>query len=116
VAEPIRLQQLLSHRVRALNGRVVGRIEEVLAETDGDACYVTEYLLGAQALFHRLAVLRFARAILGLFGLTQNKSGFRVRWDQLDLSDPAKPRLRCKVDELPPIDKSNRRASRKKEQ
>jgi hypothetical protein len=116
MAEPIHLQQLLSHRVRALNGRVVGRIEEVLAETDGDACYVTEYLLGAQALFHRLALLRFARAILGLFGLTKNERGFRVPWDQLDLSDPAKPRLRCKVKELPPIDKSVRRSSRKKQQ
>ena len=114
MAEPIRLQNLLSHRVRALNGRVIGRIEEVLAEDDGDACHVTEYLLGANALFHRLAVVRFARAILGLFGLTRNNGGFRVRWDQLDLSDPSTPRLCCKVEELRPVDESTKRSKRKR--
>jgi|1186.fasta_scaffold252544_2 hypothetical protein len=108
MSESVHLQNLLSRRVRALNGRVVGRIEEVLAETEGDACFVTEYLLGANALFHRLAVVRFARAILGIFGLTKRHGGYRVRWDQLDLSDPAKPRLRCKVEELPPTDKSSK--------
>src|SRR3954465_14223984 len=83
MAEPIHLQQLLSHRVRAMNGRVIGRLEEVLAEKDSDACYVTEYLLGAHALFHRLAVVRFTSAILGLFGVNRKEAGFRVRWDQL---------------------------------
>src|SRR3954467_2377162 len=112
--ESVHLQNLLSHRLRALNGRGVGRSEEGLAETEGGVCYVTEYLLGANALFHRLAVVRFAHAILGLFGLTRSKSGYRVRWDQLNLGDPSKPRLRCKVEELSPVDQSSNRSKRKK--
>jgi hypothetical protein len=30
--------------------------------------------------------------------------GFRVPGNQLDVSDPLRPRLRCPVSELPPID------------
>jgi hypothetical protein len=33
-------------------------------------------------------------------GFHRHAHGWRARWDQLDLSDPQKPVLRCPVEEL----------------
>lgn len=90
-AREVRLEDLLGLRVRALNGRSVGRIEEVRAEPEAGEWRVTAYLLGAGALRERWSLLRRsvprARTIV-------------VRWDQMDLGDPRAPRLSCPVDEL----------------
>src|SRR5215212_4842439 len=106
MAEIVRLELLLNRRVRALNGRVIGRLEEVLAETAEDKCYVTEYLVGAYGFLERFAAWPLSRSILQLLRLRQRDGGYRVRWNQLDLNDPARPRLRCNVQELSPIDES----------
>jgi hypothetical protein len=47
----------------------------------------------------RLAAWRIGRAVLRVIG-AQRKEGYRIRWDQLDLSDPQRLKLRCEVDEL----------------
>jgi hypothetical protein len=67
--------------------------------------YVTEYLVGFHALFERLAGWVIGRAILNTLAMKRSSRGYRVPWDQLDLSDPAKPRLKCAVADLEPIDK-----------
>lgn len=72
----------------------------------GDGCYVTEYLVGAYALFERLAAWRVARSMIRLFRLTKKGGGYCIRWDQLDLTDPARPALRCKVGELARLDEA----------
>jgi hypothetical protein len=98
---------LLNRQVRAGNGRVIGRIEEISAdERDGQWC-VTEYLLGAFVLLERLAGWSLGRAVLCALRLTRNGGGYRVRWDQMDLSDPEKPRLKCSVDELACLQESD---------
>jgi hypothetical protein len=52
---------------------------------------ITEFLVGSTALLERLAV--------HLRGRRKGK-GYRVPWDKLDLTDPARPKLKCTVDEL----------------
>jgi len=88
----LHLEQLLGRRVRAANGRSIGRLEEVRAERRPGGWVVTEYLIGPAALFERLSaqLLPFLRARRGLV----------ARWDQLDLSDPEHPRLHCAVQDL----------------
>src|SRR3954464_15326035 len=98
MAEYVRLELLLNRRVRPLNGRVVGRLEEALAETVDDKCYVTGYLIGIYGFWERFAAWPLSRSILRSFRLAKNGGGFRIAWDQLDLSDPARPLLRCKVE------------------
>jgi hypothetical protein len=88
----VRLQDLVGARVRSLSGEVVGRIEEVRAERRDDDHEVVEYLLGTGALLERLALVH------RLFGRQPVK--LVVRWDQLDIADPACPRLTCAMDEL----------------
>ena len=84
----LRADLLIGRVVRDTNGRKVGRIEEIRANDDGE---VTEYLVGKQALVERLSAL-------GLF--SHHKSGYVIRWDQIDLSNPSRPRLTCDVGEL----------------
>ena len=95
----LHVELLLNRRVLALNGRPVGRIEEIRAETRGGECVVTEYLIGAYALFERLAAWSVGRAILRTLRGKRNH-GYRVPWNALDLSDAERPRLRCPISEL----------------
>jgi hypothetical protein len=93
----LRLELLLGREVSALNGRSIGRLEEVRAARKGTGCLVTEYWIGPAGLFERLAapVLPFR---WGPFRF--GNRGYIARWDQLDASDPTAPRLLCPVEEL----------------
>jgi hypothetical protein len=107
VIREINVERILSRRVYALNGRVVGRLEEIRVEARGKDCVVTEYLVGVYAAFERLAAWRIGRTILNTLRVRREGGGFRVPWNQLDVSDPLRPRLRCAVSELPPIDEQS---------
>jgi sporulation protein YlmC with PRC-barrel domain len=86
----LHLELLLGRPVRARNGRRIGRIEEVCA---GEHETVEEFLVGEKALLERLAAL-------GLFPPPRRKTGYRIRWDQLEWSDPYNPRITCSVEDL----------------
>jgi sporulation protein YlmC with PRC-barrel domain len=88
----VALERLVGRKVLAVEGRTVGRLEEVRAEQRGSAWVVIEYRIGPAALLERLAarMLRFRAA----------EREYKARWDQLDPSDPAGPRLTCPVEEL----------------
>ncbi|MGE5524427.1 MAG: hypothetical protein ACM3SS_11990 [Rhodospirillaceae bacterium] len=94
----VNIELVLSCRVYDRDGRrSIGRLEDVLTETERGRTYVMEYHVGAYALLERLAAWHIGRAVLGALG---QRRGYRVRWDQLDLSDPRAPRLCCDVSEL----------------
>ena len=99
----VRVESLLSRRVRALNGQVIGRIEEMRAERRGRETVVVEYLLGPAALLERLSV-RLGGMLLLRLVTGQRTHHYRVRWEQMDLSDAERPRLRCSVRELEPFE------------
>jgi hypothetical protein len=90
----LRLELLLGRRVVDPAGRVVGRLQEFRATREGDAWVVTEFDIGRAALLERLAIRHF--------GWVPGKApaGYRARWDQIDLTDPERPRLTVPVDEL----------------
>jgi hypothetical protein len=92
-ARELRLDRLLGRRVLAGNGQSVGRLEEFRAEKRGTGWVITEYVIGSAGLLKRLGV-----AVKLLFG--RRGGGYVAVWDQLDISDPDHPRLRCPVDEL----------------
>src|SRR4051794_5260721 len=97
----INLELLMGRRVTGLNGKVVGRLEEIRAVSSREGeCVVEEYHVGSFAFFERLAAYSIGREILRLFGAGSRGVGYRVPWDKLDLSDEKHPRLLCPVDEL----------------
>ncbi|HEX3552121.1 MAG TPA: hypothetical protein VIA62_02705 [Thermoanaerobaculia bacterium] len=91
----VHLELLLGREVHDSEGKRVGRILSVTAEREGDDCVIREYLLGPAALLRRLGI-----TTLRLVGF-KHREPLRVPWDQLDLSNPGKPCLRCRADELP---------------
>lgn len=88
MAKLVRLQSLVGRRVHDAEGKAVGRIEEVRAEMQGDDLVVTEYECGPAALLSRLGI-----SAMRLVGLGHHHEPKRIPWDQLDLSDPEKPRM-----------------------
>jgi sporulation protein YlmC with PRC-barrel domain len=99
----IHVELLLGKRVFALNGRSIGRLEEIRAELNKGECFVAEFLVGSYALLERLSALSIGRDVLRLLGARSKHGGYRIPWNKLDLSDPEQPRLLCKVSELLPL-------------
>jgi hypothetical protein len=89
----VRAERLLNCPVRARNGRVIGRIQELRVESRGDRYDVVAYVLGPGGLLERWAIV--ARTFWG-----HRAQALVARWDQIDLTDPARPRLTCDRAEL----------------
>jgi sporulation protein YlmC with PRC-barrel domain len=91
----MRLELLVGRRVVGTNGRIVGRVEELRFEERERSAVVTGVCVGPQALLERLSA-----PVMELWG---RKRGYLSRLDQIDLTDPQKPRLRVPVSELEPL-------------
>jgi hypothetical protein len=100
--QQIHVELLLGEKVFALNGEKIGRLEDIRTETNRGHFFVSEFLVGSYAALERLAAWRIGRAVLRVFG-ARRKEGYRIRWDQMDLSNPRHLRLLCEVDELMPL-------------
>jgi sporulation protein YlmC with PRC-barrel domain len=89
----LRLDRLLGRPVLGVDGRRIGRLEEVRAEKRGNGYVVTGYVIGAAGLLERLGL--GARLLFG-----SGRTGYVAAWDEVDLRDPDHPRLTCPVEEL----------------
>lgn len=97
----VKLELLLGRRVVDINGQRVGRIEEVLADREGDELLVTHYLIGRYGLFERFSTYHVGIGVLRYLGSrAQSANPHRIPWDKMDLSDAEHPRLTCSIDEL----------------
>jgi hypothetical protein len=93
----LQVELLLGRKVLDVDGRVAGRIEELITILDGPDTVITEFHLGPAALVERL--LGSVRS-LPFFGGLPSLRPKKARWDQIDLSDPGKPRLTVPRDAL----------------
>ena len=91
--QEVYLDALLGRVVRAANNRPVGRLEEFHAEQRGDFFDVVELVIGPAGLMDRLNL-----GMKALFG--GGGRGRVARWDQIDITDPERPRLTCSVEDL----------------
>ncbi len=98
----VHVELLLGEKVFALNGQSIGRLEDIRTVKNRGHYFVSEFLVGNYAVLGRLAAWSIGRALLRIFG-AKRENGYRVRWDQLDLSDPQRLRLLCDTDELLPL-------------
>jgi len=94
----IHLEQLVGRRVVDARGRHIGRIEEVRAERRDAEWIVGDYVLGIGGLVERLAAGELVSNVLGR--LAREAERHTVPWDELDLTDPERPRLRHTLAEL----------------
>jgi hypothetical protein len=94
MSEPLRLDALLGRAIYTADGRRLGRLEEFRAIRHDADWRINEYVIGTAGLVERLGLA--ARVIVGL----RRRFGYVARWDQVDLSNPHHPRVRCPVDQL----------------
>ncbi|MBX5224432.1 PRC-barrel domain containing protein [Rhizobium sp. NLR9b] len=92
----VRLELLLGKQVYDVDGKAVGRVEEVKAEARGADLYVVEYHLGAYSFFERLSALAIGRAVLTAIGAEKSGSKKAVPWDKLDMRDLGHLRVTCR--------------------
>jgi sporulation protein YlmC with PRC-barrel domain len=90
----INVERLLGARVYDVDGERVGRIEEIRADRRENECLVESYLVGASAVVERLSAWTLIRPIKKLLRAREVVSVYRVDWQDMDLSDPERPRLR----------------------
>jgi hypothetical protein len=109
----LHIERLLGRKVFDSKGRRIGRIEEVVAERQGDEWVVLEYWVGSGALLHRLSARGAARAVLCLCGVKE-KEGYKVPWDKIDFSRPKRVRLDCARDELEKLTERDKGARQRK--
>lgn len=94
----VHVEHLLGRRVRDVDDAVIGRIEELVAERVETAHVVTEFHVGPAALLERVG--RFVHQLPLLNALPLMHWEYRIPWQLLDLSDPDRPRVRCRKAEL----------------
>ena len=90
----IKVQLLVGTKVHDVEGKSVGRIEEIRVERQQTALLVEAYLIGASGLIERLSARTLVRPIRKLLRTRHIYSVYEVPWKDMDLSDPERPVLR----------------------
>jgi len=96
----VNTELLIGAKVRDVDGRKIGRIEEIHVERDERSCLVDAYLIGASALIERLSAWTLVRPVVRFLHSSNVYSLYRVPWQDMDLTDPRHPRLRIAKHEL----------------
>jgi sporulation protein YlmC with PRC-barrel domain len=85
---------LVGTKVHDVDGRKVGRIEEIRVERQGKALLVESYLIGASALIDRLSARTLVRPIRRFLRARNVYSVYEVPWQEMDVTDPKRPVLK----------------------
>jgi hypothetical protein len=96
----VHVELLLGTKVRDVDGKEVGRIEELRGSHDDRSCLVESYLIGASALIERLSAWTLVRPVARALHARKLYYLYDVPWQDMDLSDPRRPKLRVAKGEL----------------
>ena len=96
----VNVELLIGREVQDADGNKVGRIEEFRVTQTDKSCTLDAYLIGASALIQRLSAWTLVRPISRALRSRNIYSVYEVPWQDMDLTDPARPRLRIGKAEL----------------
>ena len=96
----IHAEHLLGRVVYDRDGQKVGRIEEIEAEQTREGCYITSFVLGERGLLKRLSIWGIGPLFFRSLSERGEKRARGVPWHKIDISNPKRPRLRCRREEL----------------
>jgi sporulation protein YlmC with PRC-barrel domain len=89
----IKVQLLVGTKVHDVDGRKVGRIEEIRVARNDKALLVEAYLIGVSALIERLSARTLVRPIGRFLRARHIYSVYEVPWQEMDVTDPKRPVL-----------------------
>jgi len=90
----VNVELLLGTQVRDIDGEKVGRIQELRVDRHDKSCVVESYLIGASALIERLSAWTLVRPITRALHARHLYRLYVVSWQEMDLTDPKRPKLR----------------------
>jgi sporulation protein YlmC with PRC-barrel domain len=95
---------LVGRTVRDMDGRSVGRLEELRAEIElherGNEYVVREFYVGTYGVLEAVTGARFARHLVQRFGRLVGYERYAIPWEWMDLSDPKRPGVARRKEEL----------------
>jgi sporulation protein YlmC with PRC-barrel domain len=96
----IHAEHLVGRMVYDIDNRRAGRIEEIEMEETGHGCFVSAFILGEKGLLKRLSLRGIAPLFMPGFAEKRARRTPGVPWQQMDLSNPRKPKLQCRKEDL----------------
>ena len=97
----LHVELLTGRKVVDRNGKKLGRIEEIVAEYRGEELIVHEVHLGRRGLAERFSLRGLGEAFTSVFGARlRDKTPAKLRWEDLDFTDPEHPRLKVAIEAL----------------
>jgi hypothetical protein len=96
----VRVDQLIGRPVLDAAGERMGHILDICAGDDHGEFVVRHYVVGGRLAAPRLSVGSVLLRMLRLIGLRVAATHYVIPWDQLDCSDPERPRARLEQKEL----------------
>jgi len=93
MTQELRLERLIGRILTDAAGNTVGRVEDVVAEPDGDDYLVTHLVVGPNARLARWLAFGHQIPVLDAVGFGRAPRVRHIPWAWLDLSDAEHPRL-----------------------
>jgi sporulation protein YlmC with PRC-barrel domain len=95
----INVELLIGKKVVDPDGKGVGRIHEISVQRGEESCPVEAYYVGGRALLVRMARWAVPHRMSSALE-SKLLHPYRIRWDEMDLSDPEHPRTTVVRDQL----------------
>jgi hypothetical protein len=102
------VELLLGREVRDSRNQVLGRISDICAGDEDGEIVVRYYLVGPAHGTYRVSLASILLEVLRLFRLPIGRRSYLVPWNEMDLSDPAHPRVVIRKSELRAADRGPR--------
>lgn len=88
----LQLRKMLGAKVYDSEGAHIGRLEEIEAERGDESCAIVSYLVEHRGLLDRISTWALTNSMRKKLSSKPSSQPYRIGWDQMDLTDPHRPR------------------------
>lgn len=88
----LHLRKMLGAKVYDSEGVHIGRLEEIEAERGDESCAIVSYFVEHRGLLDRISTWALTSSMRKKLSRKSSSEPYRVGWDQMDLTDPHRPR------------------------
>lgn len=99
----VQLREILGRKVLDPYGETVGHLEEIEADRGEKECVIRAYIVEHHGLLDRVSSWALTSSMQRALQRRSEDKPYRVPWDQMDMSDPRRPRTLLPKTELPRV-------------